>query len=112
MHAMTRRDRHLLLALAGLTLALAALTLVGVHGDILLAAPVLLFALPLLAGRYLGEEQLARLVAAVADRRRRPASSLPTTARRSPLAVPRGGRLIAASLAVRPPPVVLLRLPA
>ena len=32
------------------------------------------------------------------------AAPLPTTARRSPLAVPRGGRLIAASLAVRPPP--------
>ncbi len=104
---MTRRDRHLLFGLAGLTLAVAALTLVGVHSDVLLVLPVLLFALPLLAGRYVGEEHLARLAAAFVATRRRPAGSLPTTARRSPLAVPRGGRLIAASLAVRPPPAAL-----
>ncbi len=104
---MTRRDRHLLFGLAGLTLALAALTLVGVHSDVLLALPALLFALPLLAGRYVGEDRLAKLAAAFVVARRRPAASLPTTARRSPLAVPRGGRLIAASLAVRPPPAAL-----
>jgi hypothetical protein len=106
---MTRRDRHLLFGLAGLTLALAALTLVGVHGDVLLAVPALLFALPLLAGRYVGEERLARLAAAFVTTRRRPAGSLRTTARRRMLAVPRGGRLIAASLAVRPPPAVSRR---
>jgi hypothetical protein len=103
---MTRRDRQLLLGLAALTLALAALTLVGVHSDVLLAAPVLVFALPLLAGRYVGEEQLARLAAAFVARRRRPAAVLPTTARRTPGRLPRGGRLIAASLAERPPPVL------
>ncbi|MDX6688739.1 MAG: hypothetical protein QOG15_196 [Solirubrobacteraceae bacterium] len=108
---MTSRDRHLLFGLAGLTLAVAALTLVGVHSDILLALPVLLFALPLLAGRYVGEEHLARLAATFVADRRRPAGSVATTARRCPLAVPRGGRLIAASLAVRPPPA-LLRLTA
>ena len=102
---MTRRDRCLLFALAGLTLALAALTLVGVHSDVLLAVPVLLFALPLLAGRYVGEERLARLAAAFVTARRRAARARcrrPRAARR--VAVPRGGRLIAASLAVRPPP--------
>lgn len=104
MSPMPRRDRHLLLGLAALTLALAALTLAGVHGDALLAVPVLLFALPLLAGRYVGEERLARLAAAFVAGRRRAAGSLPTTARRSPRALPRGGHLIAASLAVRPPP--------
>jgi hypothetical protein len=104
---MTSRDRHLLFGLAGLTLALAALTLVGVHSDVLLALPALLFALPLLAGRYVGEDRLARLAAAFVATSRRPASSVPTTARRSPLAVPRGGRLIAASLAVRPPPAAV-----
>ena len=104
---MTRRDRHLLFGLAGLTLAVAALTLVGVSADILLALPALLFALPLLAGRYVGEDRLARLAAAFVAARRRPAASVPTTARRAPLAVPRGGRLIAASLAVRPPPARL-----
>jgi hypothetical protein len=104
---MTRRDRHLLFGLAGLTLALAALTLAGVPSDVLLAVPVLLFALPLMAGRYVGEEHLARLAAVFVAARRRPAGSVPTAARRSPLAVPRGGRLIAASLAVRPPPAAL-----
>ncbi len=101
---MTRRDRQLLFGLAGLTLVVAGLTLVGVHEDILLVLPALLFALPLLAGRYVGEEHLAKLAAAFVAARRRPAPSLPTTARRSPLAVPRGGRLMAACLAVRPPP--------
>jgi hypothetical protein len=103
----TRRDRHLLFGLAGLTLALAALTLIGVHGDVLLALPALLFALPLLAGRYVGEDRLAKLAAAFVAGRRRPAACLPTTARRRTPVVPRGGRLIAASLAVRPPPAGL-----
>lgn len=104
---MTRRDRHLLFGLSALTLALAALTLVGVDSDVLMALPVLLLALPLLAGRYVGEERLARLVAAFVPARRRRAGSQPTTARCSLRALPRGGHLIAASLAVRPPPVSL-----
>jgi hypothetical protein len=103
----TSRDRHLLLGLAALALALGASTLVGVHSDVLLAVPVLLFALPLLAGRYVGEERLARLAAAFVSIRDRAGGSLPTAPRRSPRALPRGGRLIAASLAVRPPPALL-----
>ncbi|HUR87090.1 MAG TPA: hypothetical protein VMY78_17300 [Solirubrobacteraceae bacterium] len=102
---MTRRDRQLLLGLAALTLALASLTLLGGHSDVLLAAPVLVFALPLLAGRFVGEEQLARLAAAFSCARRRPAVSIASSARRAPRALPRGGRLIATALAVRPPPV-------
>ena len=101
---MTRRDRLLLLGLAAMALALAALTLVGVHGDVLLAAPALLFALPLLAGRYVGEEQLARLAAAFVAVRRRPAGVLTPTAGPAAHLLPRGGRLLAFSLAVRPPP--------
>jgi hypothetical protein len=103
----TRRDRQLLFALAGLTLALASLTDVGVHSDVLLAAPVLMFALPLFAGRYVGEEQLARLAAAFDVRRRRPAVALEPNARRAPQSLARGGCLIAVSLAVRPPPAHL-----
>jgi len=102
--AVTRRDRQLLFALAGLTLALALLTRVGVHSDVLLAAPVLVFALPLFAGRYVGEERLARLAAAFDVRRRRPAVALEPNARRAPRTLARGGSLIAVSLAVRPPP--------
>jgi hypothetical protein len=101
---MTRRDRQLLLGLAALTLVLASLTLVGVHSDVLLAVPVLLFGLPLLAGRYVGEEQIARLVAAFAGAPRRPAGTIAPHARRSTSRLPRGGRLIASALAVRPPP--------
>jgi hypothetical protein len=100
---MTRRDRQLLLGLAALTLALASLTLVGIHSDVLLVAPVLVFALPLLAGRYVGEEQIARLAAAHVAAPLRPAAAAPRT-RRSASLLPRGGRLIAAALAVRPPP--------
>jgi hypothetical protein len=102
--SMTGRDRQLLLGLAAMTLALAALTLVGVHSDVLLAAPVLVFAVPLLAGRYVGEEQLARLAAAFLGARRRPAATMAPRARRIERRLPRGGRLIAAALAVRPPP--------
>ena len=101
---MTRRDRQLLLGLAALTLALAATTLVGVHSDVLLAAPALVFALPLLAGRFVGEEQLARLAAAFHVARRRPAGTIHSRVRRAPRRLPRGGRLIATALAVRPPP--------
>jgi len=104
---MTRRDRHLLFGLAALTLAIAALTRLGVPGDVLLALPALLFALPLLAGRYVGEGRLARLAAAYVARRRRPAVALAASARRLPRGLPRGGHLIAASLAVRPPPAAL-----
>jgi hypothetical protein len=102
---MTRRDRQLLFGLALLTLALASLTLLGVHSDVLLAVPVLLFGLPLLAGRYVGEEQLARLAAAFQGTRRRPAATIASRARSCDSHLPRGGRLIAAALAVRPPPV-------
>jgi len=87
-----------------MTLALASLTLVGVDSDVLLAAPVLVFALPLLAGRYVGEERLAGLAAAFLDTRRRPAVTIAPRARRIARRLPRGGRLIAAALAVRPPP--------
>jgi hypothetical protein len=105
---MPRRDRQLLLGLAATTLALAALTLVGVHSDVLLAAPVLVIALPLLAGRYVGEEQLARLAAAFRGARRRPAVTIAPHARRTVRRLPRGGRLLAAALAVRPPPAAAL----
>jgi hypothetical protein len=100
----TRRDRQLLFALAGLTLAIVSLTLLGVHSDVLLAAPVLVLALPLLAGRYVGEQQLARLAAAYDAAPRRAATTLAPSGVRAPRSLPRGGRLIACSLAVRPPP--------
>jgi hypothetical protein len=78
----------------------------GISPDVLLAAPALLLLLPLLAGRYLGEDGLARLAGhAVAPRRRSPASI--GAWRRAPRVLPRGGRLIASALAERGPPAVL-----
>jgi hypothetical protein len=81
-----------------------ALVLAGAHSDILLAAPVLVLVLPLLAGRYVGENQLARLAAAFTPRRRRPSPTLAPATPRAPRTLPRGGRLIASALATRPPP--------
>ena len=102
--AVTRRDRQLLFALAGIALALASLTLVGAHSDVLLTVPVLVLALPLLGGRYVGEEQILRLAAAFVAARRRPATALHPTTAGAPQRLPRGGRLLAFALAVRPPP--------
>ena len=76
---------------------------------LLYAAPLLIVALPLIAGRYFGEERIARLAGAVQRRLRRPAKRVlaPAGARWALRAVPRGGRLIAHSLAVRPPPIAV-----
>ena len=70
----------------------------------LLAVPALALALPLIAGRYVGEEHLARLAAAFVVARRRAAQALAPTGGRPRHRLPRGGRLLAFSLAVRPPP--------
>jgi hypothetical protein len=104
MPGMPRRDRVLLLGLALVVCVLALAPLGAVHDDVLLAAPALLFALPLLAGRYVGEDRLARLAAAFAPGRRRPVRARPPARRPAPRVLPRGGRLIAAALAERPPP--------
>ena|SRR6478672_1955820 len=89
-------------------LLVAAWTVLAVHGGadtgLLYLAPALLLCVPLIFGRYVGEEQLAEL----AKRSPRCAAR-----RASRLAVPRshvrlmqrGGRLVASSLAKRPPPL-------
>jgi hypothetical protein len=101
----TRRDRQLLFALAGLTLAIVSLTLVGVHSDVLLAAPALVLALPLLAGRYVGERAVCRLCTARTAPRRCASAAVPVAARRPAVLLPRGGRLLASAIATRPPPL-------
>jgi hypothetical protein len=101
------RDQRLLLAAAVATSALLLLAALAGHPDLLVyAAPLFLLAVPLLAGRYVGEEQLDRLrTGTVGVARRRPPAGVRLAGRRPTALLPRGGRLIAESLAVRPPPL-------
>jgi hypothetical protein len=81
--------------------------LAGPSAPLLFLAPWLLVLAPLLAGRYLGERSLLRMARAVPGRppRARPAAARP---RLRPIVrvLPRGGCLLACSLAVRPPPAL------
>jgi hypothetical protein len=104
---MSRRARYLALASCALAGALLLSSgIVGVSAGLLFLAPAVLLALPLLTGRYIGAERLSRIAHARSPRRRRraPADLVPRAGGR---VLPRGGLLIAASLAVRPPPSVL-----
>ena len=68
---MPRRDQHILLGLTALSVLLALLvSLTGINADVLLATPALILLLPLLAGRYVGEEGIARLGARLVAPRR------------------------------------------
>jgi hypothetical protein len=106
---MARRDQRMLLALAVLSMAFAVLQHVaGINPDVLLAVPGLVLLLPLLAGRYVGEDGIARLAASAAARVRRPRAVAASGAiRRAPRILPRGGRLIATALGLRGPPALL-----
>ncbi|HEY0517808.1 MAG TPA: hypothetical protein VGD00_11860 [Solirubrobacteraceae bacterium] len=73
---------------------------------LLFFAPAILLALPLLAGRYVGAERLQGSPRRRPRGARRPSPS-PLAPRARWRILPRGGVLIAASLAVRPPPLVL-----
>lgn len=97
------------LALA-ITLAwVAVLAVTGATEVLLFLAPALLIAIPLVGGRYVGEQLVEKL--AERHRHRAPRSTAPSS---RPLpAGPslwriRGTRLIAFSLAERPPPARLL----
>jgi hypothetical protein len=85
----------------------ALLALTGSTDALLFLAPALLIAIPLLGGRYLGEEMIARFVA----RRGRPRRRSMAPRRAAPPVpatwLPRGTRLIAFGLAKRPPPALL-----
>jgi hypothetical protein len=102
---MPRRDQRILLGLAALTVLFAIVqSATGIGGDVLLAAPVLVLLLPLLAGRYVGEDGIARLIALIAPRRRRPGVARAARPRRAPRLLARGGRLLAVAMAQRGPP--------
>jgi hypothetical protein len=100
-----RRDRFLL---AGFTLLVLAWMVVqaitGTETGLLYLAPALVLALPLLGGHYVGEEQLAAARGDVTPvvRASKRVSATHTFVR----VMERGGRLVASSLAKRPPPAL------
>jgi hypothetical protein len=101
---MPRRDLRLLLALCLTASALAvAHSSVALATGFLFLAPALLMLMALLAGRYIGADRLARIARSRPSPRREVPIIRPARLRfhRVP---PRGGLLLGASLAVRPPP--------
>jgi hypothetical protein len=106
-----RRNILVALAFAVAVAAWAAMEAFGVgEAGLLYLAPSLLLVAPLLFGRYVGEQRIAALAARPARSRRRPARGvrLPRAAERL---MHRGGRLVASSMAKRPPPHVAQHLP-
>ncbi len=102
---MPARDQRLLVLAAVATSAALLLAALAGHAELIAyAAPLCVVALPLLAGRYVGEQTLERLRERVEPEHRRGAAPLLPGARRSMSAFPRGGRLIAQALAERAPP--------
>ena len=106
---MTDRDRRLMLLAAAVTSLAVGLVALAGHAELVAyLAPVVAVALPLLLGRYLGEDALVRL----RDRRGSPGPRVAPRAqggvRRALTAFPRGGRLIADALAERGPPATVL----
>ena len=87
------------------TSALVLACALGGQLDLLVyGTPLLLIGLPLLSGRYLGEDTLERLRRAPATGPRRRPPAPVTGVRRAAVLLPRGGRLIANALAERGPP--------
>lgn len=93
-----------------LAITLCWVAVLGVTGStdaLLFLAPALLIAIPLLGGRYVGEELIAKLVARRSRSRARSASPPPPVPPAPATWLPRGTRLIAFGLAKRPPPARL-----
>jgi hypothetical protein len=102
-----RRSRVPIVALAAALAAFAvALVVPGLETGILFLSPAIVVLALLRSGHYVGEEQLGRLFAAWQQRSPRRARGARSPLPRRPRALmPRGGGLVATSLAVRPPPV-------
>jgi hypothetical protein len=86
----------------------AILAATGSTDALLFLAPALLIAIPILCGRYFGEELIAKFAARPARTRPRAAFLSPPAPRAPRTWVPRGARLLAFSLAKRPPPAAHL----
>jgi hypothetical protein len=106
---MTRaRWLHIALLVAAIAAFGGVLYVPGLETGVLFLSPAIVLLASLLDGRYVGEAQIARLAGAMrcASRRRGLRAVAPASARRGRVLMPRGGRLVATSLAVRPPPVL------
>jgi hypothetical protein len=101
----SRRVRIALLAVA-LAAFPAALLVPGMETGVLILSPAIFLLASLLSGHYVGEQRLHRLAAAVRSRRPRRARAASRPLPRPRALMPRGGRLVATSLAVRPPPLL------
>jgi hypothetical protein len=103
------RSRWLYISLLVLATAAFGLALYvpGMETGVLFLSPAIVLLASLLSGRYVGERGLARLAAAMHPGRRRAARPhTPASPARGRALMPRGGRLVATSLAVRPPPAL------
>jgi hypothetical protein len=102
----SRRVRIVLLAVA-LAAFPAVLLVPGLETGVLFLSPAIVLLTSLLTGHYVGEGGLERLAAAVGRRRPTRARAARNPLPRRPRALmPRGGRLVATALAVRPPPLL------
>jgi hypothetical protein len=100
-----RRRAPAIAAIAALTIT--ALALVKLDPSALCALPALMLSVLVALRRYPGERILA-VLSEVRDQRRQRTRSSVALEGRSEVPVPRGGLLLACSLAVRPPPSALL----
>jgi len=103
---MSRSHRARILLLATAVAAFPIVLLVpGLETGVLFLSPAIVLLASLVSGRYVGEERLERLRATIRPRRRRPrGATVPIRVARRRALMPRGGALVATSLAVRPPP--------
>lgn len=103
---MPARDQRVLLLAAVSTSALLLLAALAGQPELLaFAAPLFLLAVPLIAGRYVGEDRLERLRGSYVARHTRVPAREAAGGRRNAVAIARGGRLIADALAERGPPL-------
>ncbi|WP_354700163.1 hypothetical protein [Paraconexibacter sp. AEG42_29] len=102
----SRPDMRLMGALGVFAVGVAlAQSVAGLDAGLLLLTPAIVLFLPLLAGRYVGEETLQRWTAAFVPRRRRAAAALAPRLGRAPRAFATGGGArLATAMSRRGPP--------